>query len=565
MHPDLRKASAQALVGELTNPNMWWRMNAQRLLVERQDKSVAAALQQLASESQSPYARLHALWILEGLQALDNDLIIASMGHPRPEVRLNAVRLAETRLPDARIKSKLFELAADADPRVEFQVACALTRVPPQESMQALQQIAARHADDRWFQAAVLASASENTGAWFRFAIALKQAGREPFIRRVASIAGAKKDGTEMAALLRDAARQNDTVQAAALDGLADGPRQGSSGRLTLAGVQPLLLDMVNAAQPSVRKAALRLAYLIDLAPSPQLAATITNASTVAINASATIDRRTWAAGVLGLGPPAKSVALLARLLTPSEPDEVQAAAAAALGNLPPQEVTPVLLEHWRGSTAKTRNVLINTFFSDQKRLPGLLEAIKKGTIQPWALGPARTRQLLQNSDPAIKKQAQAILSEPESNRKAVYEKYLPAIKSAGRPERGREVFEKNCAECHKVGETGYELGPDLRSVTKRYKETLLADVLMPNQAIEGGYEEYLLETTDGREITGILAKETPTTLTLRRKKGDEDTILRSSVKGLRSLSLSPMPEDLEKSISVDQMADLIAYIKSLK
>ena len=87
----------------------------------------------------------------------------------------------------------------------------------------------------------------------------------------------------------------------------------------------------------------------------------------------------------------------------------------------------------------------------------------------------------------------------------------------------------------------------------------------MPNQAIEGGYEEYLLETTDGREITGILAKETPTTLTLRRKKGDEDTILRSSVKDLRSLNLSPMPEDLEKSISLDQMADLIAYIKSLK
>ena len=112
--------------------------------------------------------------------------------------------------------------------------------------------------------------------------------------------------------------------------------------------------------------------------------------------------------------------------------------------NLPAQVVTPVLLEHWRGSTAKTRNVLLNTFFSDQKRLPGLLEAIKKGTIQPWALGPARTRQLLQHSDPAIKQQAQTILSDPASDRKAVYEKYLPAITGTGRPERGREVFEKS-------------------------------------------------------------------------------------------------------------------------
>jgi putative heme-binding domain-containing protein len=428
-----------------------------------------------------------------------------------------------------------------------------------------LQQIAARHADDRWFQAAVLASASETAGAWFRFATGLKGSGRAEFARRVASMAGARKGDTEIAALLRDASSHDEPMLVAALDGLGDGLKQGSSGRLKLPVVQPLLLRMLDAAQPSISKAALRLAALIDVTPSAQLAGIVAKASTIASRASAPVERRVWAAGVLGLGPPAKSVPLLGRLLTPAEPDEVQVAAAAALGNLPSQTVTPVLLEHWRGSTAKTRNILLGTFFADQKRLPGLLEAIKAGTIQPWALGPARTRQLLQHSDPAIKKQAQAILSDPESDRKAIYEKYLPAIKSPGRADQGRQVYEKNCSECHKVGEVGQELGPDLRSVTKRYKETLLADILMPNQTIEGGYEEYLVETADGREITGILAKETATTLTLRRRKGDEDTIMRSSVKSLRSLSLSPMPEDVEKSITVEQMADLIAFIKSLK
>jgi putative heme-binding domain-containing protein len=268
---------------------------------------------------------------------------------------------------------------------------------------------------------------------------------------------------------------------------------------------------------------------------------------------------------VLGLVPSSKSVSLLARLLTPAEPHEVQEAAATALGNLRSEEVTPVLLEHWRGATGQTRNVLLTTFFSGQKRLPALLNAIQAGKIQAWALGPARTRQLLQHTDPEIKKQAQAILSDPESDRKTIYDKYLPAITSTGTADRGRKVYEANCAECHKVGDVGQELGPDLRSVAKRYKETLLADILMPNQNIEGGYEEYLLQTNDGRDITGILAKETATTLTLRRRKGDEDVILRSNVKSLRSLSLSPMPEDLEKSITVDQMADLIAYIKSLK
>jgi putative heme-binding domain-containing protein len=284
-----------------------------------------------------------------------------------------------------------------------------------------------------------------------------------------------------------------------------------------------------------------------------------------AFSSAAPEQRREWAVGILGLDASGKYLTLLANLLTPSQPEAVQLAAARALSGLESRDATPVLLERWRASTGKVRDVLLRAFFSDRKRLPVLLEAIQNGTVQPWTLGPARTRQLLQHEDPAIKKQAQAILSEPESDRKPVYEKYLPAITRPGRPERGRQIFARACSECHKVDGVGHELGPDLRSVSKRYKETLLADILMPNQNIEGGYEEYLLETADGRQVTGILAKETPTTLTLRRRKGDEDIILRSSVKNLRSLSVSPMPEDLEKSIGVDEMADLIAFIKSLK
>jgi putative heme-binding domain-containing protein len=101
-------------------------------------------------------------------------------------------------------------------------------------------------------------------------------------------------------------------------------------------------------------------------------------------------------------------------------------------------------------------------------------------------------------------------------------------------------------------------------SVTSRYKEVLLADILMPNQAVETGYVEYLIETNDGLSISGVIARETPTTVTVRRARGEEDTILRSNVKSLYSLSLSPMPEDVEKTISLQGMADLIAYIKNL-
>ena len=86
----------------------------------------------------------------------------------------------------------------------------------------------------------------------------------------------------------------------------------------------------------------------------------------------------------------------------------------------------------------------------------------------------------------------------------------------------------------------------------------------MPNEVLEAGYAEYLVETTDGWSVSGIMAEQTPTTLTLRRAKGEQDTILRSNVAELRSLGVSSMPDDVEKDISVEGMGDLLAYIKSL-
>ncbi len=112
--------------------------------------------------------------------------------------------------------------------------------------------------------------------------------------------------------------------------------------------------------------------------------------------------------------------------------------------------------------------------------------------------------------------------------------------------------------------DAGDEVGPDLLGLTTRYKEQLLADILIPNQAIETGYEEYVVETVDGRSLSGVIAEETPTSITIRRAKAEQDTVLRRNIESMYSVSLSPMPEDLEKSSSVQGMADLIAYIKGL-
>jgi putative heme-binding domain-containing protein len=111
----------------------------------------------------------------------------------------------------------------------------------------------------------------------------------------------------------------------------------------------------------------------------------------------------------------------------------------------------------------------------------------------------------------------------------------------------------------------GSEVGPNLVDLGGRLtKGNLLTQILDPNATIATGYEEYVVETTDGRTITGILAEDSSTSITLRRKEGHEDTLLRSSIARMRTSTVSGMPEGHEREINSQQMSDLLEYLQSL-
>src|SRR5581483_12495491 len=144
------------------NPNAWWRETAQRLLYQRQDRSAVAPLRRLAQESQSPLARMHALWTLEGLNALEVADIARAVRDPTAGLREHALRLAEPRLKDAPELADAVRAAADdADARVRFQAAPSLGLLPDDAATQSLVRIARRDAADPWTRLAVLSSAAQ--------------------------------------------------------------------------------------------------------------------------------------------------------------------------------------------------------------------------------------------------------------------------------------------------------------------------------------------------------------------------------------------------------------------
>jgi putative heme-binding domain-containing protein len=134
----------------------------------------------------------------------------------------------------------------------------------------------------------------------------------------------------------------------------------------------------------------------------------------------------------------------------------------------------------------------------------------------------------------------------------------------SGDEQRGKKVFDTNCARCHMPRLQGGRVGPDLSGVNNKSKQELLTSILNPSYAIEPHFVHYVVTTKDGQIYDGVIANETPGAITLRggTEIGDE-TILRQNIAEIRASNISLMPEGLEKSMSRQDIADVIAYLRA--
>ncbi len=145
--------------------------------------------------------------------------------------------------------------------------------------------------------------------------------------------------------------------------------------------------------------------------------------------------------------------------------------------------------------------------------------------------------------------------------REDVVSEYKDVLSLAGDIARGKAIFKQHCSVCHKVEGVGHEIGPSLATIKTRGAETILVNVLDPSREVNPQFLNYVALTLDGRTITGMIAAESATSITLRRAADVSDTVLRVDLDRLQSTVLSIMPEGLEQVIDKQSMADLIAYL----
>jgi putative membrane-bound dehydrogenase-like protein len=544
----LGKASVEELVANLESTNAWNRQTAQRLLWERQEKSAVPSLIKLAKESKNPLGRLHALYTLSGLQALTPQILVTAMSDPHPGIREHAARISEPFLKLNAVAVALIGLATDSEFRPKFQAALSMGYVPGESGIRGMTTLAKNLTADPDLRTAFLTSVTDNaaslTVSLLKDGEFLKTVHARGLLSELARIVGARPEDAGALTLLAAVTGADcpSDVRPLMLQGLGEGlGRRGMS-------LSKLLKSSNNA----------------DV--TAQTAQFFANALATARDEAQQPVVRRPAVSLLAFADFGEVSETLEQLLSPQQPQELQSAAIAALSAHDDPTVPKIILGAWKGYGPKVRAEATDALLARIPRIEALLAALTDGKVKRAEVDREKKQLLLNHPNKAISGRAKELFSgELGGNRVKVVADFQPVLELAADATRGKEVFTKKCSQCHKLGDMGHQVGPDLTSTQNKSPSDLLIAILDPNREAQAAFIAYTAVTVDGETYTGLVATESAGSITLRRGEGKEDTILRNRIDVLASQGLSLMPEGLEKELDKQQLADVIAFVKSLK
>jgi putative heme-binding domain-containing protein len=194
-----------------------------------------------------------------------------------------------------------------------------------------------------------------------------------------------------------------------------------------------------------------------------------------------------------------------------------------------------------------------------------LLEAVTEQRLPPLALS-GELRQVIQLHDDPRLDQLRTELgwaAESAAGPRQLQLRALSALESGSAdPYAGRALFAESCQKCHRLFRQGALVGPDLTPYPRGDAATLLNHIVNPSLEIREGYETWILETEDGRLLTGFLADEDNRSITLRMGDMQQLTLAKDQVLDRRRSGRSLMPEGLLEPLSDQQIRDLLAFLR---
>lgn len=570
------EAKDAELLAALEHPNRWQRMDAARRLVERPELAPAtvARLTELLAQHADPRVRIHALWLLaQRAEAELVPLLVRVARDPDADVRKNAYEVARALATWERARAfpQPETLLDEPDERAALRALVALVPVLPEG---AYGRLVARleAARDPWTRSAVLAFAARRPAAFVEAALArptqpatlavLTELGRGIARRReldraVEVVTTLGERGAErpeacvalLTALVRELAVEGDVWSSPRLDNALARLLAFPAIEVGIAAL-PLSERWGHGPKVSAARAALgqRLAGVVG-DPDQPLATRLAGLETMLAIASQR--------------PQALELAPI--FLDPLFAPEVHARAIDALGASGDVASARVLCANLGQLAQAGRERAFGVLVARAETTGALLDALESGEIKTTELGPQGLHKLRTHADPATAQRAGELLErfggKERADKDALLAELLPLVDRPGDRTRGRELFAQQCGTCHTAAgvETRGGVGPDLTGMGAHGARELLPFLIDPNRSVEPAFLEYVIETTDGKLVDGVIKRETPEAVVLRSSTAEVE-VPRDRIQSLRSTGRSPMPVGFE-SLGAEALRDVIAFL----
>ena len=546
--PSLQALDTKALVDELNSSNGWVRDKAQQLLLWRDDPVAIPLLKMMATNSSIPLARLHALCTLDGLDNLSSELVTRALKDAHPGVRENALRMAESRW-TPRLQKEALNLVTDSNARIRQQLAFTLGAFPESlEVGKGLNELLLNNSDDVLIRTAALSSALPHQTCLINELLASNHPALPKLRISIAEMALASGNKKALAQLVNPLFKK---AYSNLSSHLADECAQ--------------LLSLLKRHNTTIQTLCVDASSSELIALDSNYSALVGKARSILADSQSTSDKQIAAAILLTSSIADQKLVLhyVSTQITPDTSQKKLETIVRVMSQMHEPEVADLLLGVWADMPTKIRAQIMVVLLSRIEWTQQLLQAISQGEVLGEQLAPVHRARLMNHTEPSIKTLALTLLKQHnKTERSKVVEQFAPALSLNGEASKGQIKYAELCASCHKFGAKGFDIGPDLSTVSEHPTEKLLANILDPNLDIQPGYHAYNCELNNGDLLFGLITSENATSITLKMPGDVSKTLLRSEIKSIESSSMSMMPEGWEESLNHQDMANLIAFLK---
>ena len=581
---DLASKTDTELVNLLAHKNEWYGRTARRLLHERRgqiDSAAKARLADLLKPGVAPTLQLKALWTAHLINAEDlnlSDDVFTNLSEDlfaNQFVRAWAVQLAaeQSSIPDT-VARELTRLAKqDSSPIVRRYLASAIPRVPPGVSWNIAASLARRadDANDRnipyllWHGLAALTPLNLN-GAFtlaeesriaqltewiYWYAATLEGYALNRAVNSLSVFQSRDREGAFVE--LHDKALHRRLAGIwLAMEQRADVPTPDAWKSLA----QNLYASKTVDVQRLAEKIG---ASFGDTTAFPRLRAALANQD------ASKADRQ-HAFAILTRAQDRPSLPTFIGLL---DDKAFRSTTIPLLARFDSPQVAPAITDRFTALPANERAAALGTLASRPSFALALLDAITSKKVPRDQITAFHIRQLVSLKDPEVDKRVTAIFGRitqtPVEKQKQIarLEKiFNEAPLWAYNAGAGKQHFQKLCATCHKIGNEGTQLGPELTGAGKHGVRYFLENIIDPDAVIGTDFQLTVIDTKDDESLSGLLINETASAVTLRTTTG-ETVIPKSNIKSRATTEKSLMPEALLDSLPEREQIELLKYLTS--